>query len=149
MFSKGPFRTFGPDFDARTRRVAAARVTYTLEWEPRTLVGRLFGAKLAAQAGDAIEKRVLTAVALREGRAAHHVRPAVAATAGRRARARAIARWREQVDRSTYGNGLGAPIADYVHDRHGVGPRAHQAQAAGAPVRRDAAARDRGLPCRR
>jgi len=42
VFSKGPFRRFGPVFDLEPDG-DGSRVTYTLEWEPLTLVGRLFG----------------------------------------------------------------------------------------------------------
>ena len=111
VFSKGPFKTFGPNFTLEPEG-AGSKVTYTLEWEPRTLVGRLFGKKLAAQAGAAIEKRVLTAVDFVKGaRPTMFDLPAPKLPEGGRARAIAAA---EQVDRSTYGNGLGAPIADYV-----------------------------------
>ena len=114
VFSKGPFRTFGPNFTLDPEG-AGSKVTYTLEWEPRTLVGRLFGKKLAAQAGAAIEKRVLTAVDFVNGaRPTMFDLPAPQLPEGGRARALAAA---EQVDRSTYGNGLGAPIADYVMTR--------------------------------
>ena len=111
VFSKGPFRTFGPNFTLEPDG-AGSKVTYTLEWEPLTLIGRLFGKKLAAQAGAAIEKRVLTAVDFVKGaRPTMFDLPPPVLPEGGRARALAAA---EQVDRSTYGNGLGAPIADYV-----------------------------------
>jgi len=111
VFSKGPFRTFGPVFDIAPEG-DGSKVTYSLEWEPLTLVGRLFGRKLAAQAGAAIEKRVLTAVAFINGdRPTMFDLPPPQLPEGGRARAIAAA---EQVDRSTYGNGLGAPLADHV-----------------------------------
>ena len=40
---------------------SGSKVSYALEWEPLTFVGRLFGKKLAEQAGAAVEKRVLQA----------------------------------------------------------------------------------------
>ncbi len=111
VFSKGPFRTFGPNFLLEAEG-NGSKVTYTLEWEPLTLVGRVFGKKLARQAGAAIEKRVLSAVAFVNGaRPTMFDMPAPILPEGGRARALAAA---EQVDRSTYGNGLGAPIADFV-----------------------------------
>jgi class 3 adenylate cyclase len=111
VFSKGPFRTFGPVFRIESEG-AGSKVTYTLEWEPLTIVGRVFGKKLARQAGEAIEKRVLTAVAFVKGaRPTMFDLPPPQLPEGGRARAIVAA---EQVDRSSYGNGLGAPIADYV-----------------------------------
>ena len=115
IFSRGPFRRFGPVFDLEPEGPSEKRgskVTYTLEWEPLTVIGRLFGARLAAQAGEAIGKRILQAVAFVKGE-----RPTFfdllppRLPEGARKRAVALA---EQVDRSTYGNGLGAPIADFV-----------------------------------
>ncbi|MBS0538938.1 MAG: hypothetical protein JSR47_09295, partial [Proteobacteria bacterium] len=111
VFGKGPFRSFGPVFDI-VPEGDGSRVTYTLEWEPLTLVGRFFGAKLAAQAGAAIEKRVLSAVAFIKGeRPTMFDLPPPTLPEGGRARAVAAA---EQIDRSTYGNGLGGPLANYV-----------------------------------
>ena len=111
LFSKGPFKSFGPVFDLEPEG-EGSKVTYALEWEPLTIVGRVFGKKLAKQAGAAIEKRVLTAVDfIKGGRPTMFDLPLPVLPEGGRARAVAAA---EQIDRSTYGNGLGAPIADYV-----------------------------------
>jgi class 3 adenylate cyclase len=111
VFSRGPFKSFGPVFELEAEG-DGSKVTYSLEWEPLTIVGRLFGRKLAAQAGAAIEKRVLTAVEFVKGaRPTMFDLPPPVLPQGGRARAIAAA---EQTDRSTYGNGLGAPIADYV-----------------------------------
>jgi class 3 adenylate cyclase len=111
IFSKGPFRSFGPVFDLEPEG-EGSRVIYALEWEPLTIVGRVFGKKLARQAGEAIEKRVLTAVDFIKGaRPTMFDLPPPVLPQGGRARAVAAA---EQVDLSTYGNGLGGPIADYV-----------------------------------
>jgi class 3 adenylate cyclase len=136
IFSKGPFRRFGPVLDLE-RDGSGSRVTYTLEWEPLTLVGRLLGGWLARQIGDAIGRRILTAVSFVKGeRPTPFDLPLPQLPEGARARAAAQA---EQVDRSLYGNGLGAPIADHVLNgmtsdlmhlkpkalarRFGVGPR--------------------------
>ncbi|OOK77174.1 polyketide cyclase / dehydrase and lipid transport family protein [Mycobacterium kansasii] len=67
VFTKGPFRRFGPVFDIEPDGNGGSRVTYALEWEPLSLVGRLFGARLAAQAGEAVGKRVLEAVDFARG----------------------------------------------------------------------------------
>jgi class 3 adenylate cyclase len=111
VFSKGPFRRFGPVFDLEPDG-DGSRVTYTLEWEPLTLVGRLFGSRLARQIGDAIGKRILTAVSFVKGeRPTPFDLPPPQLPEGARARAAAQA---EQVDRSIYGNGLGVRIAEFV-----------------------------------
>src|SRR6478735_1603525 len=50
-----PFRRFGPVFDIAPEG-GGSKVSYALDWEPLTFVGRLFGKKLAAQAGAVVEK---------------------------------------------------------------------------------------------
>jgi hypothetical protein len=67
LFTKGPFRRFGPVFDLEPDGKGGSKVSYALEWEPLTLVGRLFGARLAAQAGEVVGKRILEAVAFAKG----------------------------------------------------------------------------------
>jgi len=115
LFSKGPFRRFGPVFDLEPYGDGdgdGSKVTYTLEWEPLSLAGRLFGGRLAAQAGEAIGKRIQQAVAFIKGeRPTLFDLPPPTLPEGARERAVALA---EQIDRSTYGNGLGAPLADFV-----------------------------------
>ena len=64
---KGPFRRFGPVFDIEPDGKGGSHVAYALEWEPLSLVGRAFGARLAAQAGEAVGKRILEAVAFAPG----------------------------------------------------------------------------------
>jgi class 3 adenylate cyclase len=116
VFSKGPFRRFGPVFDLEPDGKGGSRVSYALEWEPLTVVGRVFGARLAAQAGENVAKRVLEAVAFARGdNASDRLTPFVLAEPelppGARQRAAAMAR---EIDRSPYGNGLGARLADLV-----------------------------------
>ncbi|MBS0519448.1 MAG: hypothetical protein JSR90_12200 [Proteobacteria bacterium] len=111
LFSKGPFRRFGPVFDLEPEGTGS-RVTYTLEWEPLTLTGRLFGARLAAKAGEAISKRILQAVAFLKGeRATVFDLPPPSLPEGARVRAATLA---DTVDRSPYGNRLGRRLSDYV-----------------------------------
>ncbi|APA77136.3 SRPBCC family protein [Mycobacterium avium] len=62
VFSKGPFRRFGPVFDVEPDGRGGSRVSYTLEWEPLNLAGRLFGTRLAVQAGKNVKRRILEAV---------------------------------------------------------------------------------------
>ena len=52
VFTKGPFRRLGPVLDIEPEG-SGSKVSYALEWEPLTFVGRLFGKKLAEQAGAA------------------------------------------------------------------------------------------------
>ncbi|MCF8470232.1 MAG: SRPBCC family protein, partial [Parvibaculum sp.] len=72
-FTKGPFRRFGPVFDLEAapsesgNPKGGSRVSYALEYEPLTLMGRLFGARLAGQAGAVVGKRILEAVAYAKG----------------------------------------------------------------------------------
>jgi class 3 adenylate cyclase len=111
-FTKGPFRRFGPVFDLEPDGKGGSKVSYALEYEPLTLTGRLFGARLAKQAGGVVEKRILEAVAFAKGE-----RPTWFDIAppelpeGARERAAALA---AEIDRSPYGNGLGAKLADVV-----------------------------------
>ncbi len=111
-FTKGPFRRFGPVFDLEPDGAGGSRVSYALEYEPLTLMGRLFGARLAAQAGGVVEKRILEAVAFAKGeRATFFDLPAPELPAGARERAAAMA---GEIDRSPYGNGLGPRLAERV-----------------------------------
>ena len=114
VFTKGPFRRFGPVFDleplALPDGTAGSKVAYALEYEPLTLMGRLFGARLARQAGGMVGKRILEAAAYAKGeRATHFNLPPPALPPGARDRAEALA---AEVDRSPYGNGLGKPLAE-------------------------------------
>jgi len=111
LFTKGPFRRFGPVFDIEPEG-SGSKVSYALEWEPLTLIGRLFGRKLAEQAGTAVEKRVLQAVAFANGeRLTMFDMPAPELPPGARERAAALA---TTIDSSPYGNGLGKRLSDYV-----------------------------------
>ncbi len=116
VFTKGPFRRFGPVFDLEPIDLGGgavgSQVSYALEWEPLTLVGRLFGARLARQAGEVVGKRILEAVAFAKGeRATPFDLPPPELPEGARERAESLA---AEVDRSPYGNGLGRPLADLV-----------------------------------
>ncbi|WP_422001591.1 adenylate/guanylate cyclase domain-containing protein [Reyranella sp.] len=115
-FTRGPFRRFGPVFDLEPidlgRGKVGSRVSYALEYEPLTLTGRLFGARLAKQAGGIVEKRILEAVAFAKGdRPTWFDLKPPELPAGARERAAALA---AEVDRSPYGNGLGQRLADLV-----------------------------------
>ena len=111
-FTRGPFRRFGPVFDLEPDGTGGSRVSYGLEYEPLTLTGRLFGARLARQAGGVVEKRILEAVSFAKGeRATWFDLPLPDLPEGARERATALA---NEVDRSPYGNGLGHRLADLV-----------------------------------
>ncbi|BBZ37130.1 adenylate/guanylate cyclase domain-containing protein [Mycobacterium conspicuum] len=119
VFTKGPFRRFGPVFDLESDGKGGSRVSYTLEWEPLGVVGRLSGARLAARAGENVSKRVLEAIDflnLARGdpssrRLTPFVLPQPVLPQGARERATAMAR---EIDRSPYGNGLGARLSELV-----------------------------------
>ncbi|PXX05508.1 adenylate/guanylate cyclase domain-containing protein [Mycolicibacterium moriokaense] len=116
LFTKGPFRRFGPVFDIEPDGRGGSHVTYALEWEPLSLVGRAFGARLAAQAGEAVGKRTLEAVAFARGdrvgeRLTPFELPPPELPPGARERAATLA---GEVDRSPYGNGLGQRLAEIV-----------------------------------
>jgi class 3 adenylate cyclase len=111
VFTKGPFRRFGPVFDLEPEG-SGSKVSYALEWEPLTWVGRLFGKRLAEQAGGAVGKRILEAAAFVQGdRPTMFDLPAPDLPAGARERAAALA---GAIDGSPYGNGLGRRLTDYV-----------------------------------
>ena len=145
-FTKGPFRRFGPVFDLEPDGKGGSKVSYALEYEPLTLTGRLFGARLAKQAGGVVEKRILEAVAFAKGE-----RPTWFDIAppelpeGARERAAALA---AEIDRSPYGNGLGRQARRPRADRHGDRSWPSQAQEAGARSGSAAARRHRSLPRR-
>ncbi|MDP2372130.1 adenylate/guanylate cyclase domain-containing protein [Reyranella sp.] len=111
-FTKGPFRRFGPVFDLEPDGAGGSKVSYALEWEPLTLMGRLFGKRLAEQAGAVVGKRILEAVAFAKGeRPTFFELPAPELPEGARERAAAMA---GEIDRGPYGNGLGGRLADVV-----------------------------------
>lgn len=111
-FTKGPFRRFGPVFDLEPDGKGGSRVSYGLDYEPLTLTGRLFGARLARQAGEVVEKRILEAVAFAKGERTtwFDLKPPDLPE-GARERAAALA---AEVDRGPYGNGLGRRLAELV-----------------------------------
>ena len=111
VFTKGPFRRFGPVFEI-VPEGHRSKVSYALEWEPLTWLARLFGQRLARQACGVIEKRILESIAFVKGdRATMFDLPAPELPAGARERAAALA---DAIDRSPYGNGLGKRLTDYV-----------------------------------
>jgi class 3 adenylate cyclase len=111
VFTKGPFRRFGPVFEV-VPEGHRSKVSYTLEWEPLTWVGRLFGQRLARRIGEVIEKRMLQAMAFAKGeRATMFDLAPPELPAGARERAAALA---DAIDRSPYGNGLGKRLTDHV-----------------------------------
>src|SRR5207302_6013308 len=67
VFTKGPFRRFGPVFDLESDGKGGSRVSYTLEWEPLGMVGRLSGSRLATRSGENVSKRILEAVDFARG----------------------------------------------------------------------------------
>ncbi|CAM3052103.1 adenylate/guanylate cyclase domain-containing protein [Mycobacterium intermedium] len=116
VFTQGPFRRFGPVFDLESDGQGGSSITYALEWEPLNLVGRLFGARLATQAGENLIKRIQEALTFARGdnrdeRITPFVLPEPQLPPGARERAAAMAR---EMDRGPYGNGLGNWLADFA-----------------------------------
>ena len=116
LFTKGPFRRFGPVFDLEPDGKGGSRVTYTLEWEPLGMVGRVSGARLATRAGENVSKRILEAVDFASSdhsskRLTPFVLPEPVLPQGARERATAMA---HEIDRSPYGNGLGSRLSELV-----------------------------------
>lgn len=66
VFSKGPFERFGPIFEIVPDGVGS-RVTYALQWEPLTWIGRLTGRRLTEKAGTAVKRRVEEAASFLRG----------------------------------------------------------------------------------
>ncbi|TWT02910.1 adenylate/guanylate cyclase domain-containing protein [Reyranella sp. CPCC 100927] len=66
VFSKGPFRVFGPTLDV-TPTGGGSTVIYALRWEPMNWLGRLTGLRLARSSGRLIERRVKEGVAFLRG----------------------------------------------------------------------------------
>lgn len=111
IFSKGPFRRFGPVFEI-VPEGHRSKVSYTMECEPLTWLSRLLGNRLLRHVCDMAEKRMLQAAAFAGGeRATMFELPPPDLPAGARERAAALA---EAVDRSPYGNGLGKRLTDHV-----------------------------------
>ncbi len=66
VFSRGPFRIFGPTLDI-TPEGAGCTVVYALRWEPMNWLGKLTGVRLARNSGRLIETRVLQGVGFLRG----------------------------------------------------------------------------------
>ena len=112
VFSRGPFRRFGPVFDLSSDGKGGSVVRYALEWEPLSLMGRLFGKRLAGQAGAAVAARILEAVSFLKGeRETPFELPKPALPDGAFERAAAMT---AEIDRSPYGNGLGRVLTGTV-----------------------------------
>jgi len=116
VFCRGPFRRLGPVVHVKPDGDGGSCVTYAFDWEPASLVGRVLGARLVSRAGDALGKRIVEAVSFARGdntdeRLTPFVLPPPPLPHGARERAATLAR---EVDRSPYGNGLGAKLADFV-----------------------------------
>ena len=134
-------------FDLEPDGAGGSKVSYALEWEPLTLVGRLFGARLAAQAGEVVGKRILEAVAFAKGeRATHFDLAPPELPDGARERAAALA---AEIDRSPYGNDLGRPLADRVLTAMAIDLLPIKPKPLARELKSPAARRGRGLPGRR
>jgi len=111
VFTRGPFRRFGPVM-SMVPEGAATRVSYALEWEAMGLVGRLFGARLAAQSGAAVEKRILHAAEFLRGLqpARFEMPPPKLTPAAHERRAAIVA----QLATSPYAHGAAQRLGDWI-----------------------------------
>ena len=148
VFSKGPFRRFGPTLDLESVGDGGSRVTYVLEWEPLTMAGRVFGARLAAQAGENVARRIQEVVAFASKdqapeRLTPFILPEPKLPQGARERAISVGtRNRPQRLRKRPRQPARRPGAA----RHGRRSHPHPAQVPGPGARCATARRDRSLP---
>jgi class 3 adenylate cyclase len=111
LFDRGPFGRVGSAFQVE-HDGQGARVTCTIDLEPRLLVGRLIAAAFARHAAAGLHKRIGQAVDFMKGeRLSRFDLPSPRLPAGARDRAAGLA---DAIDRSVYGNGLGRRLGDYV-----------------------------------
>ncbi|HEX2890407.1 adenylate/guanylate cyclase domain-containing protein [Vineibacter terrae] len=109
IFSKGPFRVFGPTLDI-TPSGAGSTLVYALHWEPVNWLGKLSGVRLARSAGRTIERRMREAVAFLRGSAPMMFDyPAPVLPAGVRERLGAMVR---DAEATGYAHGLAQRLAD-------------------------------------
>lgn len=109
IFSKGPFRIFGPTLDI-TPAGAGSTVVYALHWEPMNWLGRLSGVRLARSTGRVIERRMQQGAAfLRGGPPMMFDFTPPAPAAGVRERLEAMVR---DAEATGYAHGLARRLAD-------------------------------------
>jgi len=109
IFSKGPFRIFGPTL-VITPAGAGSTVVYALHWEPMNWLGRLSGVRLARNTGRVIERRMQQGAAfLRGGPPMMFDFTPPAPAAGVRERLEAMVR---DAEATGYAHGLARRLAD-------------------------------------
>jgi class 3 adenylate cyclase len=111
LFSKGPFRVFGPTLDVAPDGDGST-VVYALHWEPVNWLGRLSGLRLARNSGRLIGTRIMEAARYLRGE-----RPAVFdykppdPPSGVRERLAAMVR---DADATGYAHGQARKLADHL-----------------------------------
>ncbi len=111
VFSRGPFRVFGPVLDI-TSEGAGSRVVYGLHWEPMNWLGRLSGLRLARNAGRLIGARVTEGAAFLRGEQPQmYAYRAPPPAAGVRERLETMVR---ETEATGYGHGLARALADLL-----------------------------------
>ncbi len=111
LFSKGPFRRFGPALQIEPDG-HGSRVTYSLEAEPANLIGRLLARPVLRRTGQTIERMTREAVEFLKGRretAFDYTPPQLPAGARQR-----LASMVSELESGPYGHGLAQRLADYV-----------------------------------
>ncbi len=109
--ANGPFRRFGPSYEIEAEE-GGTKVRFSLEWEPRGIIGRLLGPFAAYEIARRVLKRYREAAEFAKGaRPALFDLPPPSLPEAARARAAALA---QAIDRGPYGNGLGRRLSEYV-----------------------------------
>lgn len=110
-FTKGPFRRFGPALRIEPDG-AGSKVTYTLEAEPATMMGKLLGNTLLRKTGEIIERLAREAVGFVKGeREAQFDFAAPQPSPGARERVDAAV---AVLESGHYAHGLARRLGDYV-----------------------------------
>ena len=110
-FTKGPFRRFGPALRIEPDG-AGSKVTYTLEAEPATMMGKLLGNTLLRKTGEIIERLARDAVGFVKGeREAQFDFAAPQPSPGARERVDAAV---AVLESGHYAHGLARRLGDYV-----------------------------------
>lgn len=111
LFSKGPFRRFGPALRVEPDG-QGSRVTYSLEAEPANLLGRLLAGPVLRRTGQTIERMTREAVEyLKGGRDTvfDYTPPQVPAGARQRLASMVV-----ELENGPYGHGLAQKLADHL-----------------------------------
>ncbi len=111
VFSKGPFRRFGPELKLEPDG-DGTRVTYALEAEPANLIGRLLAGAVVRRTGVTIERMARQAVEFLKGNRemTFDYAPPELPTGARRRLAAIVG----ELESGPYGHGLAQKLADHI-----------------------------------